>query len=465
MASKKSYGFKKKRNLNTPLSLLALVVLTLGVFVGGYLNSQKLNVNKSDAYQGESCSGHNPGETRCYMGTQVETCYNNVWNVSTCSTNICSSTTGNCATPTPTPPPTCSAGMHNCTGFNTIQVCSNNTWYSASCGDTGCNSTTNFCNTPTPIPPSTGCFLAGTKIATANGTRNIEDITTTDNVLSYDGNENIKNSNVSKIYKVTRSYYYEITTNKTTVKVTAEHPFYNGNNQYTEAQNLKVGDIVYLLDNNRMKSSLISKIVKVNQKTEAYNLSVDTNHTFFANSFAVHNKTEALKPTACQSLAASKGIQPATPVGQVEYNYWTTKDPTDIGRLCGQALYVGSAWKVLGVSKYACCVLPSDNNTTATNYCSGLTQRDAVVTVQFAKPGDPAINNVSDWVQLGCKTGTTNACIRNYNYDPLVQSVINRTPSGAQYFIQAFKPTANAASCSWLSGNSLSNIQAGFCCP
>ena len=54
--------------------------------------------------------------------------------------------------------------------------------------------------------------------------------------------DKIVESKVSQIYKVTRDYYFKLVADDYEVKVTAEHPFYIGNNKFEEVQNLKVGD-------------------------------------------------------------------------------------------------------------------------------------------------------------------------------------------------------------------------------
>lgn len=136
----------------------------------------------------------------------------------------------------------------------------------------------------------TGCFLPGTLVNNASSSLRIENVKVGDTVSSFDENGKVIQSTVSNIYEVTRPYYFSLSTIDTNVKVTAEHPFYIGNNEYKEASEIKAGDVVYLLKNNSLVKSTVVSNIKIDEPTVAYNLTVDNTHTFFANNFAVHNK-------------------------------------------------------------------------------------------------------------------------------------------------------------------------------
>ena len=134
-----------------------------------------------------------------------------------------------------------------------------------------------------------GCFLPGTIVNSSDGGKKIEDVQVGDKVDSFADNL-ITKSKVSKIYKVTRDYYYSLVAGDYQVKVTAEHPFFVGNNKFKEVKDLKAGDDVYVMEGKSLAKKTVTSNTRINEKTDAYNLSVDNTQTFFANGFAVHNK-------------------------------------------------------------------------------------------------------------------------------------------------------------------------------
>ena len=136
-----------------------------------------------------------------------------------------------------------------------------------------------------------GCFPPGTVVKTPSGGMPIQSIRVGSTVTSFNDQTNkIENSSVSNIYKVHRTFYFSIIAGGYHVDVTAEHPFYTGGGKYKEAQNLKAGDVLYVDQNNNLIPTVVAQNLKVNEPTDAYNMTVDNTHTFFANDFAVHNK-------------------------------------------------------------------------------------------------------------------------------------------------------------------------------
>jgi len=136
-----------------------------------------------------------------------------------------------------------------------------------------------------------GCFLPDTLILKQNGkTVKISELKPGDYVLSFDENGNIKNSKVIDIIKIKSDEYFEIKTNKTTLNVTAEHPFFIGNGTFKTLESLKKEDIIYYFDGKSLSPQSIISIKKILKKVYVYNLRVSEPNTFFANFVAVHNK-------------------------------------------------------------------------------------------------------------------------------------------------------------------------------
>ena len=149
-----------------------------------------------------------------------------------------------------------------------------------------CNRPTGCCETGTPPPSS---FMAGTIVSTPLGGKKIEDLKVGDRVISFTGNT-IVESIVSKTHKVRRDYYFDLVADGYRVKVTAKHPFYMGNDEFKTAEELQVGDNVYILEKQSLVKKRVTSKTKVNQIADVYNLTVDGTNTYFAGGFAVHNK-------------------------------------------------------------------------------------------------------------------------------------------------------------------------------
>ncbi len=148
----------------------------------------------------------------------------------------------------------------------------------------------NICAGDYCYPPGGTCFLPGTKVETVEGSKNIETMSVGDRVKSFDGDDKVVNASVSDVMKFSRDYYYELEAGDYSVKVTAEHPFYRGNGQFSEVKDLQIGDVVYILKNQKLEEKTITKKTRIDEKTDVYNMTVDNTHTYFANDFAVHNK-------------------------------------------------------------------------------------------------------------------------------------------------------------------------------
>lgn len=132
------------------------------------------------------------------------------------------------------------------------------------------------------------CFAAGTKVLMADGSlKSIENITVGDSVLSYDFTGNHETaSSVFKTMNREASGYYRLNG----LKVTGEHPFAVGRNQWRKVKEIKTGDELIGRGNNvavQTKSS-------VDKKITVYNISVTGTRNYYvfdgSNYYLVHNK-------------------------------------------------------------------------------------------------------------------------------------------------------------------------------
>ncbi|MEI8062151.1 MAG: Hint domain-containing protein [bacterium] len=132
------------------------------------------------------------------------------------------------------------------------------------------------------------CFIAGTKIKTPTGDVNIESLQKDQLVLGFDENQKIQDSKVLVVSSRQSDDIVLVITDSGSVTTTPEHPFYVGNGKFKEIKDINIGDYLY---NSAFEPQRLLSKTTVHQKTTVYNLTVDKTHTFFANDFAVHNKS------------------------------------------------------------------------------------------------------------------------------------------------------------------------------
>ena len=131
-----------------------------------------------------------------------------------------------------------------------------------------------------------GCFLPDTQILMADGSHKlIKDVKVGDKILTKISETSTKlvKTNVSAIHQVEESGYLVINGN---LKVTSNHILFI-NNKWIIAGLAKIGDTLLNKDGQNIK---INSLEYLNLKTNVYNLTTDKYHTFFANSFYVHNQ-------------------------------------------------------------------------------------------------------------------------------------------------------------------------------
>ncbi len=173
-----------------------------------------------------------------------------------------------------------------CPGYQEVWCC-----IGALCAEVQEPDCTNYdgsCDGPGDYCPFS--FLPGTRIQLPEGTKNIEDVKKGDEVLSFENGEIVKRK-VSLVLPPHESdHYYLLKTENREVKVTGNHEFYVGNNQFRRVEDLEEGDEAYVLVNEELVPEEIVYKEFVEGEADVYDLVVDGTHTFFANGFAVHNR-------------------------------------------------------------------------------------------------------------------------------------------------------------------------------
>ena len=140
------------------------------------------------------------------------------------------------------------------------------------------------------------CFVAGTKVATEEGLKNIEEIKVGDKVYSINIDTNEKElKSVVSLYQGKTNDIYEITVKNQLIKASAIHRFYIVDKGWIRANELEEGDIISAKDSNMIISNIEHKFY--NNPISIYNLTVEDFHTYVITEYEllVHN-------------AASKGM-------------------------------------------------------------------------------------------------------------------------------------------------------------
>ena len=151
------------------------------------------------------------------------------------------------------------------------------------------------------------CFSKGTKILMADNTlKNIELIQEGDMVKSYDfENKNLKNAKVAKLITASHASLLRLKFADTEIITTPDHPFWTdknvwaavnaeqSNNNYiqkTKVETLKVGDKVFIPENNSF--SIIIDIENIELQQLTYSIALSESDNFIANGLLVKTEVE-----------------------------------------------------------------------------------------------------------------------------------------------------------------------------
>jgi hypothetical protein len=134
------------------------------------------------------------------------------------------------------------------------------------------------------LAASAASFVAGTLINTRNGFKKIEQITTNDEVLSFDKNKKTTYQKVNGL--ISGKYNNFVKINKKII-ATDSHLFLT-HLGWIHAKDLKEGMYIFT-KNKRWSKQKIKDIKYIVEEMNVFNFEVDVNHNYFANNYAVHN--------------------------------------------------------------------------------------------------------------------------------------------------------------------------------
>lgn len=136
------------------------------------------------------------------------------------------------------------------------------------------------------------CFVAGTKIITDNGYKTIENIKIGDKVLTREGYRVVLNS--WKTQKNAKVKTYNI--NGFKITCTPNHNVLI-NGEWNDIDDLKIGDNIITANNQKDIEEVVVQNLEINphKNEDVYDITVDSEHEFFANNILVHNCVDSLR--------------------------------------------------------------------------------------------------------------------------------------------------------------------------
>lgn len=151
------------------------------------------------------------------------------------------------------------------------------------------------------------CFVAGTLISTPSGLIPIEEIKTGDKVYSFDKDSKVVSENtVEEVFVRETTKLVNISTGAETICSTPNHPFYVPKKGFTNAVELRAGDILLNINGDYV---IIEKIQHeiLESPITVYNFRVSNDHTYYVGtqSLGVHNAN-----------AGYSGSEGKTPAGE-----------------------------------------------------------------------------------------------------------------------------------------------------
>ena len=136
-----------------------------------------------------------------------------------------------------------------------------------------------------------GCFLPESQILKADGTEiPISSVQPRDKVLAFTAEGRAVHTKVRSIVRTEVDQYVILRTDRATLRVTEDHPFYVGGGTFKTLEVLKPGDMIMTWDGRSLTEQVIVSLQKVEERVAVFNLQTDQPNTFFAGHIAVHNK-------------------------------------------------------------------------------------------------------------------------------------------------------------------------------
>ena len=188
-----------------------------------------------------------------------------------------------------------------------------------------------------------GCFLPDSLILRADGREvPISTVRPGDTLLAFSAEGRIVQTRVRKVLRIEVDEHVVLKTDRETLRVTVDHPFYVGEETFKTLEVLRAGDSIIAWDGQSLARQQILSIEMVPGRIQVYNLQTEYPHTFFVGHVAVHNKGGG-------GGCFSPGTPIATPHGDVPIESLIPGD--EILAMTSQGLLVPATVKALLVAR------------------------------------------------------------------------------------------------------------------
>jgi predicted lipid-binding transport protein (Tim44 family)/3-dehydroquinate synthase class II len=185
-----------------------------------------------------------------------------------------------------------------------------------------------------------GCFLPDSQILKSDGRESpIHAIRQGDEVLAFTPEGRMVRTKVREVILHEADEYILLKTDRATLRVTKEHPFYVGRGTFKTVEALKEGDPVFAWDGQWLTEQQIISLERVRAQVQVFNLQTDHPNTFFAGQIAVHNKGGCFPA----------GTRIATPKGSIAIESLASGD--EVLAVTGNGLTVRSTVKTVFVGR------------------------------------------------------------------------------------------------------------------
>ncbi len=136
-----------------------------------------------------------------------------------------------------------------------------------------------------------GCFLPESPILKADGREMaISAVRKGDELLAFTPDGRPVRTRVRDVIRAHAEQYVVLRTDRATLRVTEEHPFYVGQGTYRTVEGLAPGDTLFSWDGRSFSEHRVLSLERVRERVAVFNLRTQAPHTFFAAGLAVHNK-------------------------------------------------------------------------------------------------------------------------------------------------------------------------------
>ena len=153
------------------------------------------------------------------------------------------------------------------------------------------------------------CFSVSTPILTPRGEVLIEDIQVGDEVLAFDGFNELTPCKVVNLQRKTTNQWIELSYNDTVIKATANHRMFTPSGEFITLDSL-IGDktqgSIGLVAHNANSVAVDFKVITLETPENTYNFEVETLHTYIAGGLRVHNDCIYLLPNEVKMTATEK---------------------------------------------------------------------------------------------------------------------------------------------------------------